>query len=125
MNEGLKTSLNKLRELSSELYHQYVPIIDDTTDIGAFANPILSVPEVYNEFCSALVNRIVYTQFEIKSFRNPLKVLEGDRIPLGYAGQEVYVNPAKGRRYNPDDFAGLLINSQDNNLKKLLFLGEI
>ena len=109
MNEGLKTSLNKLRELSSELYHQYVPIIDDTTDIGAFANPILSVPEVYNEFCSALVNRIVYTQFEIKSFRNPLKVLEGDRIPLGYAGQEVYVNPAKGRRYNPDDFAGLLI----------------
>lgn len=109
MNDGLKTSLNKLRELSSELYHQYVPIIDDTTDIGAFANPILSVPEVYNEFCSALVNRIVYTQFEIKSFRNPLKVLEGDRIPLGYAGQEVYVNPAKGRKYNADDFAGLLI----------------
>ena len=109
MNDGLKTSLNKLRELSSELYHQYVPIIDDTTDIGAFANPILTVPEVYNEFCSALVNRIVYTQFEIKSFTNPLKVLEGDRIPLGYAGQEVYVNPAKGRKYNPDDFAGLLI----------------
>ena len=109
MNDGLKTSLNKLRELSSELYHQYVPIIDDTTDIGAFANPILTVPEVYNEFCSALVNRIVYTQFEIKSFRNPLKVLEGDRIPLGYAGQEVYVNPAKGRKYNADDFAGLLI----------------
>lgn len=109
MNDGLKTSLNKLRELSSELYHQYVPIIDDTTDIGAFANPILSVPEVYNEFCSALVNRIVYTQFEIKSFRNPLKVLEGDRIPLGYAGQECYINPAKGRKYNPDDFAGLLI----------------
>ena len=51
MNDGLKTSLNKLRELSSELYHQYVPIIDDTTDIGAFANPILNVPEVYNEFC--------------------------------------------------------------------------
>jgi hypothetical protein len=109
MNEGLKTSLNKLRELSSELYHQYVPIIDDTTDIGAFANPILSVPEVYTEFCSGLVNRIVYTQLEVKSFRNPLKVLEGDRIPLGYAGQEVFINRAIGRRYNPDDFAGLLI----------------
>lgn len=107
--EGLVTSLNKLRELSSDLYHQYVPVIDESTDISKFAEPILKVPEVYNEFCNALVNRIVYTQFEIKSFRNPLVVLEGDRIPLGYAGQEVYVNPAKGRAYNPDDFAGLLI----------------
>ena len=107
--DGLVTSLNKLRELSSELYHQYVPIIDDSTDISKFAEPILTVPEVYNEFCNALVNRIVYTQFEIKSFRNPLVVLEGDRIPLGYAGQEVYVNPQKGRAYNPNDFAGLLI----------------
>lgn len=107
--EGLVTSLNKLRELSSDLYHQYVPVIDETTDISKFAEPILKVPEVYNEFCNALVNRIVYTQFEIKSFRNPLVVLEGDRIPLGYAGQEIYVNPAKGRTYNPNDFAGLLI----------------
>ena len=51
----------------------------------------------------------LFKEFEIKSFRNPLVVLEGDRIPLGYAGQEIYVNPAKGRTYNPDDFAGLLI----------------
>lgn len=109
MNEGLKTSLNQLREISSEIYHKYIPIIDDTTDIGAFANPILTIPEVYNEFCNSLINRIVYTQFEIKSFRNPLVVLEGDRIPLGYAGQEVYVNPAKGRQYNANDFAGLLM----------------
>ena len=109
MNEGLVTSLNAIREISSEIYHRYVPIIDSNTDIGKFAEPILSVPEVYNEFCNALVNRIVYTQFEIKSFRNPFVVLEGDRIPLGYAGQEIYVNPAKGRQYNPNDFAGLLV----------------
>ena len=108
MNEGLKTSLNQLREISSEIYHRYVPYIDENTDIGKFAEPILNVPEVYNEFCNALVNRIVYTQFEIKSFRNPLVVLEGDRIPLGYAGQEIYVNPAKARQYNANDFAGLL-----------------
>ena len=109
MNDGLVTSLNAIREISSEIYHRYVPIIDEATDISKFAEPILSVPEVYNEFCDALVNRIVYTQFQIKSFRNPLVVLEGDRIPLGYAGQEVYVNPAKGRTYNPNDFAGLLV----------------
>ena len=107
-SEGLRNSLNAIREISSTIYHQYIPIIDENTSISQFAEPILTIPEVYNEFCNALVNRIVYTSFEIKAFRNPLVVLEGDRIPLGYAGQEVYVNPAKGRKYNPEDFAGLL-----------------
>lgn len=109
ISEGLKTSLNAIREISSTIYHQYVPIIDDDTDIGTFGAPILSTPVVMNEFISTLVNRIVYTQFERKYFRNQLQVLEGDRIPLGYAGKEIYVNPAKGRKFNVDDFAGLLV----------------
>ena len=111
MNEGLKTSLNAIREMSIQdgtAYHQYVPIIDDNTDIGTFGAPILNTPVVMNQFLNMLVNRIVYTQFETKYFRNPLQVLEGERIPLGYAGQEIYVNPAKGRQYNVNDFAGLL-----------------
>ena len=109
MNNGLVTSLNKLRELSSDLYHKYIPEITSDTDISALSTPLFQFPEVYNEFCSVLLNKLVYSQFEVKSFRNPLVVLEGDRIPLGYAGQEVYINPAKGRTYNPNDFAGLLI----------------
>lgn len=111
MNEGLVTSLNALREMSvtgSSIYHQYVPIIDENTSISTIAEPVLTVPAVANDFMSMLVNRIVYTQFETKYFRNPLQILEGDRIPLGYAGQEIYVNPAKGRKYNVNDFAGLL-----------------
>lgn len=111
MNEGLVTSLNRLREESvsgSSIYHQYIPIIDENTSISTLAEPILSVPAVANDFMSMLVNRIVYTQFETKLYNNPLKVLEGDRIPLGYAGQEIFTNPAKGRKYNVNDFAGLL-----------------
>lgn len=110
-SQGLVTSLNALREMSVEsgsVYHQYVPIVDSNTDIGSFGTPILNNTPVMNEFMSMLVNRIVYTQFLNKYFRNPLQVLEGDRIPLGYAGQEIYINPAKGRQYNVNDFAGLL-----------------
>ena len=109
IKEGLKQSLNQIREISSEIYHEYVPIIDDNTDIGTFGAPILTTPNIMNEFMSQLVNRIVYTRFENKYFRNPLQILEGDRIPLGYAGQEIYVNPAQGRKFNVDDFAGLLV----------------
>ena len=109
MNDSLVTSLNRIREVSSTIYHQYIPELTSDSDIGKLAEPVLSVPEVYNEFCNALINRIVYTQFLAKAYRNPFVVLEGDALPLGYAGQEVYVNPTKGRVYNPDDFAGLLI----------------
>ena len=111
MNEGLVTSLNALREMSvsgSSIYHQYIPIIDENTAISTIAEPILNVPAVANDFMSMLVNRIVYTQFETKLYNNPLKILEGDRIPLGYAGQEIFTNPSKGRKYNVNDFAGLL-----------------
>lgn len=111
MNEGLVTSLNALREMSvsgSSIYHQYIPVIDENTSIATLAEPILTVPAVANDFMSMLVNRIVYTQFETKLYNNPLRILEGDRIPLGYAGQEIYTNPAKARKYNVNDFAGLL-----------------
>lgn len=112
--QGLVTSLNQLREISSDIYHKYVPVITETTDIGTFGAPILTVPEVQNEFIGRLLQRIVYTSFEIKYFKNPLQQLEGDRIPLGYAGQEIYVNPAKARKFNVDDFAGLLFKYESD-----------
>lgn len=110
-SQGLVTALNKMREMSvseGSIYHQYVPVVTQNTSIADFGNAILNVPVVMNEFVSKLVNKIVYTQFQSKYFNNPLQVLEGDRIPLGYAGEEIYVNPAKGRQYNVNDFAGLL-----------------
>ena len=108
VTEGLKNSLNAIREISSEIYHRYVPIIEDDTSISQFASPILEYADVRDEFLNNLIKRIVYTSFEIKYFRNPLQVLEGDALPLGYAGQEIFVNPAKGRKFNAEDFAGLL-----------------
>lgn len=108
-NNSLKQSLNAIREISSTIYHEYVPVIDDSTDISAFAEPILNYPEIYNEFCNVLVNKLVYSQFESKTFNNPLQILDGDRIPLGYAGEEGYVNPAKARSFNVNDYAGLLV----------------
>lgn len=107
-NQGLKKSLNEIWELSSNAYQNNVPKIDDNTSIDNFSAPLLKNTTFLNEFCEALIQRIVYTQFEIKSFKNPLKFLEGEEMPLGYLGQEIFVNPAKGRNYDITDFAGLL-----------------
>ena len=109
--EGLKVALNEIRETSIDnntLYHRYVPEILDDTDIGSFASPILENPNVMNEFMNVLVQRIVYTQVETKLFRNPLRILEGDRIPLGSIGQEIHINPAKANRFDVDDFARII-----------------
>ena len=109
--EGLQVGLNEIRETSIDngtLYAQYVDQILPTTDIGVWASPILTNPNVMNEFMQMLVQRIVYTQIEVKLFNNPLKMLEGDRMPLGAIGQEIAFNPIKGRMFNVDDFAGLL-----------------
>lgn len=105
---GLVNSLNRIREISSDIYHQYIPILDENTDISAFGQPILNYQVVQNEFMSALFNRIAATQFEVKYFNNPLRVLEGDRVPFGHAVQDIAVNKIAGRKFNVEDFAGLL-----------------
>lgn len=111
IKEGLRTALNQIRETSIEsdtLYHKYVDQIYPDTDISVWANPILENPQVANEFFDVLIRRIVYTRIEVKRFRNPLAQLEGDRLPLGAVGQEIAFNPIKARKFNVDDFAGLL-----------------
>ena len=115
--EGLRTSLNAIRETSIQdntLYARYVPEIMPDTDVGSFAASIMADQTIANEFMERLIKRIVYTIVEKKVFRNKLKMLEGDRIPLGAIGQEIYINPAKGRRFNVDDFAGLLAKCESD-----------
>lgn len=108
---GLLKALDEIRETSianNTLYHRQVPAVDVTTSISAFGQPILENPEVANEFISTLLNRIAYTAVLTKNFNNPLAQLKGEERPLGYASQEIYVNPAQSREYNVSDFAGIL-----------------
>lgn len=108
---GLIKALNDIRETSIEngtLYHRQVPAVDVTTSISAFGQPILENPTIANEFISALINRIAYTAVIQKNFNNPLAQLKGEERPLGYASQDIYVNPAQSREYNVNDFAGIL-----------------
>jgi hypothetical protein len=111
-SEGLVTALNKMREMSvaeGSIYHQYVPTITADSDISKFGQVILdsNLTPVYNEFFS-LLKRIAFFAIENKRFSNPLSFLEGANMPLGWAGQNVHVNPAHGRAFNVEDFAGLL-----------------
>ena len=109
---GLQTALNKMREMSVDqgsIYHQYVPVVTESTTIGEFGAPILDSQNlnVLNDFVG-LLKKVVYTAVYNKTFNNPLADLEGERMPLGQFIEDVYVNPAKARGFNVNDFAGLL-----------------
>lgn len=109
---GLQTALNKMREMSVDqgsIYHQYVPVVTESTTIGEFGAPIIDSQNinVLNDFIG-LLKKVVYTAVYSRTFNNPLAELEGERMPLGNFIEDVYVNPAKARGFNVNDFAGLL-----------------
>lgn len=111
-SSGLQTALNKMREMSVDsgsIYHQYVPVVTDSTTIGEFGTPILDSQNtnVLNDFVG-LLKKVVYTAVYNKTFNNPLVGLEGERMPLGQFIESGYVNPAKPRGFSVSDFAGLL-----------------
>lgn len=111
-SDGFQTALNEIRETliqDNKVYQTQIPVVDVTTSSQAYGQSLLSLPaDLRNKFINALVDRIAYTAFTIRYFKNPFESLKGDETPLGAIGQEIYVNPAKGRVYNIDDFAGLL-----------------
>ena len=120
---GLATALNVLRQDASSQFQEVVPIVDENTSIESYSAPLLNTPKFMNEFVDVLVQRIVYTQLvDNKVFRNPLRILEGDRIPLGYLGQEIFINPAEGRDYDVNDFAGALKKYESDTKVQYMYI---
>ena len=109
---GLVTALNKMREMSvssGDIFHQYFPVVDANTNIGEWGAPIFgSNYQAVQESFFGLLKQIAYVATVTRLFDNPLSQLEGENIPLGWAGEETYINPVKGRAFDVNDFAGIL-----------------
>ena len=111
-SQGLQNALNYMREMSvseGRIYHQYVPVVTNSTTIGEFGQPILDASNlnVMNDFVG-LLQKIVFQAVYNKTFNNPLAELEGERLPLGQFIENIMVAPAEARQFNVNDFAGLL-----------------
>lgn len=109
---GLATALNAMREMSvknGSIYHQYIPVVTETSSISDFGTPILDPQNtaVLNDFVG-LLKKVIYTAVWNKTFNSPLAQLEGERMPLGQFIEEAYINPIKPHGFDINDFAGLL-----------------
>ena len=109
---GLVTALNKMREMSvdsGDIFHQYFPIVDSSTNIGEWGAPMFGNNyQAVQESFFGLLKQIAYVATVTRTFNNPLAQLEGENMPLGWAGEETYINPVQGRQFDVNDFAGIL-----------------
>jgi len=101
-----------MREMSvkdGSIYHQYIPVVTETSSIGDFGTPILDPANtaVLTDFVG-LLKKVIYTAVWNKTFNSPLAQLEGERMPLGQFIEDAYINPIKPRGFDINDFAGLL-----------------
>lgn len=99
--------MNAIRNEASAAYKAAVPV-STYANIQDVGNPILSYQSVQNEFLSALVNKIVLTIVNTKMYENPLAFLKKGAEDLGLDIEEIGVNPAPAKEYEPNNFQGIL-----------------
>lgn len=106
--------LNNIRANASEEYQNRIPEAT-RTNIATIGNALETYTMLYNEFCSALVNKIGKTILEQKLFENKLARFKSGSMATAQDVEEIFIEMAKaegtydpdgknplGRRENPD-----------------------
>nr|DAG75492.1 MAG TPA: Head protein [Caudoviricetes sp.] len=95
--------LNAIRNSASVNYQNYVPIAtSDPENIREIGAIIMDMPQLQNEFLSALVNRIGRVILTSKMYSNPWEMFKRGMLEYGETIEEIFVNIAKPFQYDPE-----------------------
>lgn len=97
--------LNTIRANASQEYQELVPevsTLEPEQSIREVGTAILGYPTLANQFVNALVNRIAFTILSSATFYNMYKNLKKGTVELGETIEEIFVNIAELRDYNPE-----------------------
>lgn len=94
--------VNAIRNSGTDSFRQYVPLAnaDNVAEVGA---GILMNQTNQNEFITSLVDRIGKVVISQKLLQNPLKSFKKGQLPLGRTIEEIYVDLAEEKLYNPEE----------------------
>lgn len=94
--------LNKIRASASQEYQTRIPEAT-RENIASIGMAFATYTPLYNEFCSALLNRIGLTLFATTTFQNKLKHFKKGELTSGQDVQEIFVQMASAEgEYDPE-----------------------
>jgi len=113
-------ALNYIRQTASSNYQSQVPVMasDDNIDRIGF---ILEDQDLTTEFVNGLVNRIFKTMVERQSFKNPLGIFKKGTAPLGTDIQNIFTNPAIGKKYELSEASMAKLLSYNESDDKVVY----
>ena len=94
--------LNVIRNNATVDYKHYVPVATpDAESIREIGAIIMDMPQLQNEFLSALVNRIGRVILTSKMYENPWAVFKKGLMEFGETIEEIFVDIAKPFQFDP------------------------
>lgn len=93
---------NVIRSQSNLEYQTSVPAVTTLKDVPEVGMKILGYPAFANQYVNALVNRIAGVIVRSATFNDPFKLLKKGIIRYGETIEEVFVEMAKAREFNPE-----------------------
>ena len=113
MNEQtLINIMNTIRDNASTEYQERIPEATKT-NIQEIGGIMLSDVKLANQWTGALMNKVAKTVFMGRLFKNPLAVLKKGNKPIGDTVEEILVNFAKSKQYNPAGTELLTVTKPD------------
>ena len=110
--EQILAIMNTIRDNASTEYQERIPEAtrNNMQEIGGI---MLADINLANQFTASLVNKIAKTLFMNRIFKNPLAKLKKGNKPFGDTVEEILVNFAKSKQYNPEGTELLTITKPD------------
>ena len=108
--------LNNIRANASQAYQDRIPEATQE-NISAIGNALQTYEVLFNEFCSALINKIGKTLIESKLFKNKLARFKSGAILTQQDVEEIFVDMAKGASTYDPEGKNPLGRRKDDNVK--------
>lgn len=102
LNASTIDIMNVIRQNASLDYQNAVPVVQQATDIPKVGEVIYGTPAFANQFINALVNRIATVAVQSATFNNPYSVLKKGYLQFGESIEEIFVNIARGKVFDPN-----------------------
>ena len=113
-------TFNSALQVASASYKAAVAPATMATDVGEALKPLVTYTSYMNEFLSYVVNKLIFSEVDSRTYTNKFSMLKKDGFPLGTDMEYNYINPAVSREYSMT-LGDTLLNRTKPDVKTVYF----